>query len=81
MLQPIHYSLILNVATIAAGTFLSWVFGNAFVLVVLLLIANHAVALFPDPAVALFPDPAKRPPPERAGGIGFMANVDDDYDD
>jgi hypothetical protein len=69
-MQPIHYSLILNALIIVAGTFLAYVWAQPLLLVVLVLVANHAVARFTDP-----------PPPERERGIGFMADMGSDDED
>jgi hypothetical protein len=72
-MQPIHYSLILNLAGIVASTILALAFSQPLLLLVTILLATHALSRFaPDAPPA---------PPERERGIGFMADLGTDPDD
>lgn len=66
-MQPIHYSLIFNIigALLAAG--LAWQFQQPWLLVIVLMIQNHALELFRQEA----PDPEF----EEEQPMGFTADI------
>jgi hypothetical protein len=70
-MQPIHYSLILNVLALVAGTFLAVIFAQPLLLVVAIILQHHMAARFESSRHDDDED-------EDEPAIGFLANVDRD---
>lgn len=64
-MQPIHYSLILNLAILAVTGWLSYVFMQPLLVVVGLMLAQHEMARFKDESAEAEEEPA----------IGFTADI------
>lgn len=72
MLQPIHYSLILNVLILAVTGVLSWLMNNALIVVLGFMVMQHMAARFEDPSLQ------ERHP---AQSFGFVPSDPDDEED
>lgn len=67
-MQPIHYSLILNLAVLAVTGWLSFVFTQPLLVVVGLMLAQHEMARFKDEIMEEDDD-------EGEPAIGFNADI------
>ena len=47
-MQPITYSLVLNVATLIAASLLAWAFAQPWMLIVVIVLQTHAIQKFTE---------------------------------
>lgn len=66
-MHPIHYSLILNLVTLAITGFLAYSFNQPLLVVAAMLLANHSMARFESDGQDNDDDDSR--------SIGFMADV------
>lgn len=73
MFQPIHYSLVINAMILAAAGALAWVLREPLLLVIGLMVLQHAVGRFA---------PENQQPDGQGGpGMGFLADIGRDDDE
>lgn len=75
-IQPITYSLILNLATLGAAAVLSWVLASPLLFVIAIILATHALSRFQDDEDDdEIPRDARPEPEYEGGGAGFTADI------
>lgn len=75
-IQPITYSLILNLATIGAAAALSWVLSSPLLFVIAIILATHALTRFQDDDEDDEMRTESRPDPEYdESRAGFTADI------
>lgn len=68
-MQPIHYSLIFNIITLAVCTALAWRFEQPMLVVLALVLSQHALARFSGD------DDDDEGEDDEGSAMGFLANV------